>query len=458
MSFSPEQLLSFLHGLPPVRRYWVAYSGGADSRVLLQAMAELVPALGGAELRAVHVHHGLHPDADRWTGHCRAVCKALGVALDVVAVDARARRGQSPEAAARAARYRALAERVGSGECLLTAHHMDDQAETVLLQLLRGAGPRGLAAMPRQRPCGAGLHVRPLLGQPRAALRAYAASRGLGWVEDTSNAALELDRNFLRHEVLPRLAPRWPALAATISRSAAHCAETAQLADTLADLDLAGVRDPGGEHLSVSGLRGLEMARRRNAVRAWLREQGFPLPSTARLTQALHDLLGAAWDANPRACWAGAELRRYRDGLFVMTPVFGHDPARVLRWDLDGPLVVPGLPGRLAVRPVCGSGLRCSDWGRGTVTVRFRRGGERCRPVGARHRRTLKNLFQEHGVPPWRRDRVPLVYIDDELAAVVGYWVCEPFGAQGDEPAYAIDWEGARDSGPATTNIGSAPD
>ncbi|NIP73702.1 MAG: tRNA lysidine(34) synthetase TilS [Gammaproteobacteria bacterium] len=458
MSFSPDQLLSFLHGLPPVRRYWVAYSGGADSHVLLHAMAGLGPGLGAAKLRAVHVHHGLHPDADRWTDHCRAVCEALGVALDVVAVDARARRGQSPEAAARAARYRVLAERVGPAECLLTAHHMDDQAETVLLQLMRGAGPGGLAAMPRQRPCGAGLHVRPLLDQPRAALRAYAASHGLRWIEDTSNTVLDLDRNFLRHEVLPRLAVRWPALAATVSRSAAHCAETGQLADALAGLDLAAVRVPGGRHLSVSGLRGLDMARRRNAVRAWLRGRGFTPPSTVCLTRALHDLLGAAWDATPRVCWAGAELRRYRDGLYVMTPVFGHDPGNVLRWDLSGPLALPGLPGRLVARAVRGAGLRRSDCDRGTVTVRFRQGGERCRPPGAGHRRTLKNLFQERGVPPWRRDRVPLVYIDDVLAAVVGYWLCEPFAARGDEPAYAIDWEGGDDSPRTTTNIECAPD
>lgn len=439
VAFSPHQLRWFLESLPPVEGYQVALSGGLDSTVLLEALCRVHAAWPECPpLRAVHVHHGLQARADHWVTHCRALCDRLGVALDVVYVDVVAHGGAGPEAAARTARYAALAERLAPGECLLTAHHQDDQAETLLLQLLRGSGPRGLAAMPPWAVLGRGLHARPLLASSRSALRGYAQARGLTWVDDPSNATLAFDRNFLRHEIMPRLTRRWSGVAARMARAARHCAEASHLLDALARLDLAPLRDALPGRLDAEGLRRLEPARQRNALRAWLRELGLPVPGTRQLHQALHDVMSAQWDATPCIRWPGAELRRYRDRVYAMAPLSAHDPHQVMPWDLRQTLALPGLAIRLVARATRGQGLgraACED---STITVRFRRGGERCRPAGRGHTHALKKLFQERGVPPWERDRIPLIYADDQLAAVADWWVCEPFAADEGEPGYAI--------------------
>ena len=228
MRFSPDHLLQQLHrhGIPP--SYQVAFSGGLDSLVLLHALCALRGRLA-AGVAAVHVHHGLHSDADEWDAHCQQVCDELGVAYTLLRVDGRPATGESPEAAARDARYRALAEWLPAGHCLLTAQHQDDQAETLLLQLLRGSGVSGLAAMPVMTGLGAGHHLRPLLEMTRPALHHYATAHALRWIEDPSNQSSAYDRKYLRHQVLPRLRERWPAVSSSLSRSAAHCAEASAL-------------------------------------------------------------------------------------------------------------------------------------------------------------------------------------------------------------------------------------
>ncbi len=438
MDFTPRHLLERLRSfLPPVHGYWVAYSGGLDSHVLLHALAAVRGELGDTRLAAVHVHHGLHADADLWTEHCTAVCGALGVPLTVLRVDARAGAGESPEASARAARYRALEQLLGAGDVLLTAHHLDDQAETLLLQLLRGSGPHGLAAMPQSSALGAARHGRPLLDVPREALRRYARGEGLSWVEDSSNAELHFDRNYLRHEILPRLAARWPSARETLARSAAHCAEAASLLDELAALDLQAVLGDGPDRLAVPRLLALSSARRRNVLRIWLRGLGLPLPSQAQLAQ-VEQALAADWDAEPCVHWSGAEVRRYRDQLYAMAPLPAHDSGAEIEWDLEAPLELPALGGRLRATRVQGQGVHAS---RGRVTVRFRAGGERCRPLGRHETHALKKLFQEAGVPPWQRERIPLIFIGGELAAVAGLWVCEPFAASGMDYGWIFEWD-----------------
>ncbi|MGH8279119.1 MAG: tRNA lysidine(34) synthetase TilS, partial [Gammaproteobacteria bacterium] len=228
MIFGPEQLFESLRGLPAAQRYWVGFSGGLDSSVLLQALARLRPRLGG-ELHAVHVNHHIHRDSGEWQAHCRAQCAALGVALvcrDVQVVPAH---GESLEAVARERRYHVYRELLEVSDLLLLAHHEDDQLETFFLQALRGAGVRGLAAMPRLAACGAGQLARPLLGFTRAELRVWAEAQGFPWLEDPANTELRFDRNYLRAQVLPVLKVRWPAAAETVSRSARHCAEAAEL-------------------------------------------------------------------------------------------------------------------------------------------------------------------------------------------------------------------------------------
>jgi tRNA(Ile)-lysidine synthase len=432
---------NLLHALPRAgtTRYWVAYSGGLDSHVLLHALHGLIAAHPELTLGAVHVHHGLRPAADQWAAHCMAVCAALGVSCQVLHVQARPAAGESPEDAARRARYQALQGVMGAGDCLLTAHHQDDQAETLLLQLLRGSGVAGLAGMPACAPFGAGLLARPLLSCSRAELHDYAEAHGLKWVEDDSNAETGYDRNYLRHEILPRLSARWPATAAALTRSAGHCAAATDLLQVLATQDLAGLRGAEPGTLRIDRLQALDAARQDNALRAWLRALDLPTPSTAHLRQVRGALLTAAQDAMPCVRWPGAELRRYRGLLHAMTPLPAHDAGQVLAWDMQQPLALPGNAGCLQVALSTGHGLDAALRGQ-RISVRFRRGGEICKPVGRGHHHDLRKLFQEAGVPPWRRERIPLLYVDGSLAAVVGFWVCEPYQATAQAPGLVVEW------------------
>jgi tRNA(Ile)-lysidine synthase len=439
------RLYQQLHSFPDVVCYWVAFSGGVDSHALLHALARLRDRLKG-EIGAVHVNHGLHEDAGEWEAHCRELCRDLAVQYVSLPVDARPARGESPEAAARAARYSALENWLPAGHCLLMAQHQDDQAETLLLQLLRGSGVKGLAAMPARARLGAGHLLRPLLDVSRQALQQYAIANRLHWVEDPSNRDTGLDRNFLRHQILPELRKRWPVMPALLSRSARHCAEAAMMLEQLAEQDVMTLGGRG-ETLPVSGLLQLSPDRLRNALRYWLMERCGTTPSTAVLARLVHDILGSRPDASPCVRWGGHEVRRYRDRLYLLRHIPGHHQARGqnrwLEWALTGPLELPDAGGVLSVTRESGRGLRAVAVAGDGVRITFRRGGERCRPAGRHHHHSLKKLFQEQGVPPWERGRIPLIYIDNKLAAVTGYWVCEPFSAAPGEPGLVVQWSRA---------------
>ncbi len=440
MSFSPARLQQQLLDCPETGCCWVAYSGGVDSHVLLHALVTIRASLN-CRIGAVHVHHGLHEDADQWETHCREICKNLAVAFVSLQVDARHATGESPEAVARAARYSALQEWLPPGDWLLTAQHQDDQAETLLLQLLRGSGVRGLAAMPALADFGAGQLRRPLLDCSRQALLAYALENDLEWIDDPSNQDTGLDRNFLRHRIVPELRQRWPGLSGTLARSARHCAEAARALAQLAEQDLASVAGEAAGGLRVSGLQRLSLARRRNALRHWCMQQCGSTPSTAVVERMLTDVLASRADAGPCVRWGDHELRRYRDQVFLLRQQPEDLPAGFLAWQLPRPLALPGGDGTLSVTREPGVGVRAAAVPANVLRVGFRRGGERCRPAGRRHHHELKKLFQEHGVPPWERSRIPLIYIDNELAAVAGLWVCEPFGAGPGEPGLVIHWD-----------------
>ena len=438
MQFSPDTLYQQLL-LHPAPAYRVAYSGGLDSHVLLHALVCLRERLD-ADIGAVHVNHALQADADRWEEHCRKVCIDLGVSYASLRVDARAATGESPEAAAREARYAALATWLPAGECLLSAQHQDDQAETLLLQLLRGSGVNGLAAMPVRGELGHGQLVRPLLGVARRQLQAYAEENGLGWLEDPSNRDMAFDRNFLRARILPLLQQRWPSVTAVLARSATHCAEASKLLSLLGEQDLADARAGRRDSLSLSRLLALPPERRRNVLRHWIAQAAAAMPSTAVLARILNDVLQSRSDAEPCVRWGAHELRRYRDDLYLLQQRPQPDTSQVLQWSLPGPLSLPDAGGVLHATRLTGRGIRASAVDSG-VQVSWRRGGERCLPAGRGQHHSLKKLFQEQGIPPWERSRIPLIYIGDQLAAVAGLWVCEPFHARPAEPGLLIDWQ-----------------
>ena len=438
MNFTPTRLLQVLNTLPAAEAYLLAYSGGRDSHVLLHALTGLSGHLP-VTLRAIHVDHGLQPASADWARHCTSVCAELGLECIVERLALRPQKGESPEALARRERYRVLSRHLGAGDMLLTAHHQDDQAETVLLQLLRGAGPAGLAAMPPVARFGSGYLARPLLQFSRDALLDYARENRLQWVDDPSNSDTGLDRNYLRQRVMPLLRARWPACGRTLSRSARHCAEAQSLIDTMAAADLKPLYRDNDGTLSSSGVAALPAPRSRAVLRAWISGAGYPLPDSTRLDRVLYEVTGAAVDRNPLVRWPGAEVRRYRDRLYLLPPLPPLDPGFQHQWDGVAPLELPAGLGRLHLERGTG-GIARAHWPREGVQIRFR-GRGRLRPAGARMSLSFKKLFQQHAVPPWQRDRIPLVYIGDELAAVAGLCTCQPFAAGADEPGLSIRWE-----------------
>ena len=412
----------------------VGLSGGLDSCCLANALSQLPARL---PLRAVHVDHGLQPAAAGFRDHAEALCARIGIPLQVIRVTVGAPSGTSLEAAARDARYAALAAELQAGECLLTAHTCDDQAETFLLQALRGAGPQGLAAMPMRREFGAGWHLRPLLGVTREALCGYATVAGVTGVSDPMNLDPRFDRVYLRQAVWPALERRWPGAAAALARAAQHSGEAQQQIEALADADLALARD--GDGLSVRHLRRLPAPRQLYALRRWLDAAGAMLPPTARLIEALRQVLDAGTDHLPAVSWGPHALRRYRDRI-LLTPAAIPRLQGVRHWDWRRDPVLelgPGL-GRLhALQRPGGLALPAA----GCLEVRPRAGGERLRATVAGRTQTVQHLCQARGILPWVRDALPFIFAADTLVAVADLWVSAAHCAPGGEPGLQLAWE-----------------
>ena len=429
---------SLLHEAGDAASICVAYSGGGDSSALLHHLCALRSQGLDLRVRALHVDHRLHADSRDWAGHCVRACRSLGVDVEVCVVDATAAAGESPEAAARTARYAVLAEHLGSGEVLVTAQHADDQAETLLLQLLRGAGPEGLAAMPRLTRFAHGWLARPLLDVTRATLAAYCRAHGLRWLEDPANRDPRHDRSYLRANVLPLLTGRWPGTVRTLTRAATHQAAAAQLLEQRAREDLGEFATTSMRCLPVALLSGLTPARRANALRGWLRLRGAPMPSSVQLDEMLREMLGARIDATPEIAWGPVVLRRFAGNLHLCPRGPEPGPQRI-RWpDVSVPLDLHH--GRLSARAAVGSGVRAEALARGDVEVRLRRGGERLRPSGDRHTRALKKLLHAAGMPPWQRTALPLIYAGDELLLVPGLCIAEGAAARPGEAGVCIRW------------------
>lgn len=389
-------------------------SGGLDSTVLLHALASQA-AVRSTGLRAVHVDHGLHTEAAGWGRHCERLCAGLGIELTVVRVEVAGDAGQGLEAAARDARYRAFAGVLREGESLALGHHRDDQAETVLLRLLRASGSDGLSAMQARRPFAGGLLWRPLLAVPRVALLDYAQARSLAWIEDPSNAEHGLDRNFLRHRVLPVLAERWPQAARALARSAQLLAEDARLLQEGARERLQSLRVAEADCLSVAALLALPGAWRSRVLREWLAELRLPPLPGAASAVIESDLLAARADADAQYRWAGAVLWRWRDLLHAEREQTALPADWRCAWSGAEPLLLP-TGDQLAFRQ--GSATATAAPASGCFTVATRQGGERITLPRRQHSHTLKHCLQAAGVPAWQRQRLPLLWAEDgELLA-----------------------------------------
>jgi tRNA(Ile)-lysidine synthase len=465
-------------------RLAAALSGGIDSVVLLHLLVPLSAAIG-FRLSAVHVDHGISANAGKWSAFCRDLCHGLGILLETAQLKIERESGASLEAAARAGRYQAFA--MLQADYVVLAHNQDDQAETLLLQLLRGAGIKGLAAMPVVRDLAADealrdellvpgaerevpdtissrsppRMLRPLLHASRRQIEDYARENGLRWIMDESNEDISFDRNFLRCEVFPLLEKRFPAYRTTFSRASRHAAEASDLLDELAETD--GAPGLAAERLHIEDLRKLSLPRARNLLRYTLARRGAVLPSTAKLDDILRQLLSPRRGANPRVVFGDAELRCFR-GLLYLRKVDKAEAGTLLQgaagdaaqpaassalmtavtWRGESELDLPHFGGTLSFRREnrTGNGARIhlAKFSEQPVTIRMRRGGERLRPDCNRPRRSLKNLLREAALPPWERDALPLIFSGDHLVCVPGIGIDCAYQETAGEPGLVVEW------------------
>ncbi len=444
---SGSPLIELIQAAPELRqasRIVVGFSGGVDSTVLLHLLYQArAQGLLTAGLHALHVNHVMQPAADHWQEHCRALCATLNVAFEAVRVPVAPVAGTSLEETARDARHTAFAAALQPDDVLALAQHRDDQVETVLFRLLRGSGAAGLAGMPRSRPCGKGLLLRPLIETSRSELLSFARAGKLTWIEDGSNEDQRFDRNFLRGSVLPLLYGRWPGLATAVQRSARLSGEAAGLLDELAAIDLAVAGGLTTGTLPIDSLLPLHEARQRNALRLWLQrlctQKSFAAPTHQVLERLVTEVLPATPDAEPLLTWgegaAAVELRRHRNQLHVFAPLPAVPDS--LAWSTGHALALPEPLGTLELCASDGKGLPRDRLGE--LRVCFRSGGELVKPAG-RPTRPLKKILQEAGIPPWLRELVPLLYVGDELVAVADLLICEGWQSEAPENVCRVAW------------------
>ncbi len=438
----------------------IGLSGGVDSVVLLHILHALAPRYSW-QISALHVHHGISQNAGAWAEFCAELCALHHIPLHVEHVDIAPLRAHGIEAAARKLRHAAFAAQ--SCDFVALAHHADDQAETLLLQLLRGAGMRGASAMPvlsqSKWPllagrAGAPKLMRPLLHCSRQEILDYAAAENLQWIEDESNADDSYPRNYLRHRVLPLLGEKFPAYRDTLARSAQHFAEASKLLDELAQLDEPSLfpsplgrgdrgegrtcADDGKSLLEVARLQSLSQLRAKNLLRYFLHSLGAPMPQAVQLDDMLHQLCCAREDAAVCVAYGGWEVRRYQGRVYVLRALGEFDRSLVVPWHGEAELDWPALNTRLRFTPKQGIGISLAKLQRAPVMLRLRRGGETLRAQPNAATRTLKNLLQEHHVPPWQRDRLPLLYCGDELVCVPGVAVTAEYQAAAEDAGISM--------------------
>lgn len=413
---------------------FIGYSGGIDSHVLLHLLASQVHLKH--KIVALYVHHGLQAEADDWALHCEQQCRQLSVSFQLLAVNAKPNVGESPEEAARNARYAAFRQLINHDDVLLIAQHREDQLETVLLQMFRGAGLNGLAAMPVYANFGAGALVRPFLNTPKSSILSYANYHQLSWVEDPSNGIDDFDRNFLRNQIIPLLRQRWPSIDKTVARSAQHCADSAELINNWANSVIVQIIDPVDHCLLIQEWQLFTQVQRRYLLRYWLQSFGLKPPSQAVLQSIMDQVINARLDADPKLIIQKQLIRKYRDKLYCLSEHNLLDYFEVGVWSRGALSFDLGNGFELALVEAQ-TGIPKLFWQHHTITIDKRRGGEKLQLLNRQGSHCLKKLYQESAIPPWERNNKPLLFIDGCLAFVPELGVDQRFFTTG-EACYQI--------------------
>lgn len=425
-----------LNSIDDLKQVIIAYSGGVDSHVLLHVCAQLNSTFPKLIFKAVHINHGLQTEAQQWQQHCKLTSDNLDIEINCISVDVVNRKQDGPEQAARKARYGAIRELVTKHSVVLTAQHQDDQAETLMLQLLRGCGVEGLASMPLLDNFGLGFIARPLLQFNQQFILDYALRHDLSWVEDPSNANTNFDRNFLRKEVIPIIKKRWPAFAQTTSRTARHCAE---VSDVLANMADDHITDANKNQLSLNELSGKDEKLQRILLRYWIQSNHVQRPSLNVIEQVQRCVIQALEDKTPFVKWGENVVRRYKNNLYLLPVLPEFDAAQSLTFN-GASCQLPSALGLLKITESTGIGVDASLWDNAKVAVEFRRGGEIIKLAKRTGTKRLKALFNENHLFPWVRDRIPLIYLDGQLAAIADLWISEAFQAANKDPSYVLKW------------------
>ena len=449
MSITPQAFHHHLKQLSSANKFLIAYSGGVDSHVLLHLCAHLKNSPHGSQqsFSAVYIDHGISVHAKKWGEHCQNICYALDIPLTIIVVDGRAKAGQSPEASARTARYHALGQLLQVNECLLTAQHLDDQAETILLQLLRGSGVKGLSSMPRIKSFAQGTLCRPILDYKKTAILEYARQHQLSLIDDESNEDQNLDRNYLRHSVFPLLSVRWPAVQESFAKSAEILAESQLLLETMAKQDIKSllpINSQGqvqSDRLYLDATQAIweacqkdqtainshqSLARLYNVLRYWIQLNQRPLPSKKILEQIVHSVLLSRVDADPIVCWRRdeiyGEIRKYRNIIYLLSsPVESQNFIDKQSYLLTLNQSVKIHQYTIILSDKIPLNVYAYDKKQllsQPISIRFRQGGERYRRRSHDHSHSLKHWFQEQAIPPWERNTIPLIYWGEELLQI----------------------------------------
>ena len=424
--------------LPPkTEKIFIAYSGGVDSHVLLHLSA-LTEELK-SKITAIYINHGLQAETDEWAEHCQTVAEDLGVKFKCLNVNVQKTAGKSLEELAREARYQAFKTLLGGHDVVLLAQHREDQMETVLLQLFRGAGVQGLSGMPVAISFGQGFMCRPFLDIAKQEIDNYAAGSKLSWVEDPSNKSDDFDRNFLRNQIVPQLKQKWPALDKTIARSARHCANAHRLSESLAKELFTQIVDNADQTLNIVQLLELDANRQYLVIRQWFKDNQLRMPAEKIMQGIVNEVIKAKESGNPEIRGQGYCIKRYRNKLFCLKSSDIDKESCEQHWTENTKQLELNDGSKLIISESA-EGIQEAVWKKAKVTVKFRQGTEKIRLPGRVGSHTLKKLYQEKSIPPWQRSNIPLIYLDGNLVAVADLWVSADYFSHTKEPCYQIDW------------------